>query len=414
MSFLINYLNEEKIMNNPNISNNSNNLPIFESDISKISNLNNSVTNTPPSQKETIIKFHMDQIENENIKRNSKQFNISPIVRRTPNTKADLIIQKIYSNRRNVIRQFQNSSKKDDLYNITDISSKIKNETNNENVPLIYSQKTKSINENNLYNEENCNSINEQLQAEIQSNEIINKKCDNNNSPSTDKSYEGSSEQSTTPISEMCASSSTESLSNDTIYNKNIDKKKRKYYRTFKLKKSSSILPINIKEIQNQNNQQNTPKTTPSSSPRDISDNLWNDSIENYYLEFQKLCKDESDNYKYLSYRNEIISNFLKFTLLISGCFTFTLSISIPNSLFMSTTTTISSCLTAIITSITGFFQFDKKSEIQYNIYRELDKLYNTISLEMLKPTYMRPDPYELILSLRNRRDELLKTLSKK
>ena len=132
MSFLINYLNEEKIMNNPNNPNNtnntnmSNNLPIFESDISKISNLNNSVTNTPPSQKETIIKFHMDQIENENIKRNSKQFNISPIVRRTPNTKADLIIQKIYSNRRNVIRQFQNSSKKDDLYNITDISSKIK------------------------------------------------------------------------------------------------------------------------------------------------------------------------------------------------------------------------------------------------------------------------------------------------
>ena len=109
-----------------------------------------------------------------------------------------------------------------------------------------------------------------------------------------------------------------------------------------------------------------------------------------------------------------MISNILKFILLISGCFTFTLSISIPSGLFMSTTTTISSCLTAIITSLTGFFQFDKKSEIQYNIYRELDKLYNTISLEMLKPTYMRPDPYEYILSLRNRRDELLKTLQKK
>ena len=80
----------------------------------------------------------------------------------------------------------------------------------------------------------------------------------------------------------------------------------------------------------------------------------------------------------------------------------------------MSATTTISSCLTAIITSLSGFFQFGKKSEIQNNIYRELDKLYNIISLDMLKPTYMRPDPYEYILTLRNRRDELLKTLHKK
>ena len=131
-------------------------------------------------------------------------------------------------------------------------------------------------------------------------------------------------------------------------------------------------------------------------------------------MEFQKLCKDESIKYKYLSHRNEIISNLLKFILLISGCFTFTLSISIPNSLFMSATTTISSCLTAIITSLSGFFQFGKKSEIQNNIYRELDNLYNIISLDMLKPTYMRPDPYEYILTLRNRRDELLKTLHKK
>jgi hypothetical protein len=149
-------------------------------------------------------------------------------------------------------------------------------------------------------------------------------------------------------------------------------------------------------------------------TPRNIKQYLWNDLVENYYIEFQKLCKDEANKYKYFSQRNELISNLLKFILLLSGCFTFTLSISIPNSIFMNTTTIISSCLTAIITSITGFFQFDKKSEIQYNIYRELDKLYNTISLEMLKPTYMRPDPYEFILSLRNRRDELLKTLQKK
>jgi hypothetical protein len=170
---------------------------------------------------------------------------------------------------------------------------------------------------------------------------------------------------------------------------------------------NENIKPINIGEIE-------TSKSSPLPSPRDITQDLWNDSVENYYIEFQKLCKEEAEKYKYLSHRNELVSNLLKFVLLISGCFTFTLSISIPNSLFMSTTTTISSCLTAIITSLTGFFQFDKKSEIQYNIYRELDKLYNTISLELLKPTYMRADPYEYILSLRNRRDELLKTLQKK
>lgn len=342
-------------------------------ELSEITNNVNLVTDTPPSQKETIIKFHTN---NDLYK---KQFITSPVSRRTPNSKADLLIQKIYLNRKNVIKHLQSSKR--------DINRDI-----NTNQPSKISEK-KSYEQLKI-NIKPCDS---ESDLSDKTNEIL--KTPSDISKISDKSSENSPDNST-----------SDDYSND-IYN--IEKKKRKYYKGIKLKKNqNNIKPLNMNDVQ-LTNEENI-KSSPLSSPRDISEDLWNDSIENYYSEFQKLCKEESGKYKNLSYRNEIISNLLKFTLLISGCFTFTLSISIPNSLFMNTTTMISSCLTAIITSVTGFFQFDKKSEIQYNIYRELDKLYNIISLELLKPTYMRSDPYEFILSLRTRRDELLKTLLKK
>jgi hypothetical protein len=281
-----------------------------------------------------------------------------------------------------------NSQNNDKLYNYESDANLVNNDKNN----LIVSYK-KSIGDDSLSND-------------IPLLRIINKNNEESPSIKDSSSSDGSPDKSVTSLSDESVNSDIHS---ESIFDRNTEKRKRRYYRTIKLKKDKNekIKPLNINEIE-------TPKQSPTPSPRDITQDLWNDSVENYYIEFQKLCKEEADKYKYLSHRNELISNLLKFILLISGCFTFTLSISIPSSLFMSTTTTISSCLTAIITSLTGFFQFDKKSEIQYNIYRELDKLYNTISLEMLKPTYMRPDPYEYILSLRNRRDELLKTLQKK
>jgi|UniRef100_A0A6C0I6F1 hypothetical protein len=343
-SNLSNFSNVPNISNVPNLSN-----------VSNIANENNLI-NTFPSN-DTIIKLHMDDMDT-SITRSAK-YNISPIIRRTPNTKADIIIQKIYTNRKNVIRNFSST------------------------------KSTINLNDNNLYNYDNTDtSIKNKKPTD--NNTIISDQCDISNNDNSD-----TPDKSTTPTSDN-------SVDGDS-FNK-LDKKRRKYYRTLKFKKTIDTNQI----IANSTNNQ-----SPNSSPRDISNDLWNDNVENYHLEFQKLCKEESGKYKYLSHRNEIVSNLLKFILLISGCFTFTLSISIPNSLFMNTTTTVSSCLTAIITSVTGFFQFDKKSEIQYNIYRELDKLYNTISLELLKPSYMRADPYEFILSLRNRRDELLKTLQK-
>ena len=382
---------------------------------------------------ETIIKFNLDNIDNEerivNVKRSSKQFNISPIVRRTPNTKADIIIQKIYSNRKNVIKNYNNT--------LTNLSSKLRDESKERNYKSViidnndklynfdkYDKYDKYDNQQNMITTintpyiDNNNSTND-INIDNSINDINESPSLKNSNIKDNSSSDSSPDKSITPLSEYCIDSKIERYKDDI----NMDKRKRRFYRNVKYKKekgdrndslqsiqftkSDKNIPISINEIE-------SPKVSPLSSPRDITQDLWNDSVENYYIEFQKLCKEEANKFKYLSHRYELISNLLKFILLISGCFTFTLSISIPNSLFMSTTTTVSSCLTAIITSLTGFYQFDKKSEIQYNIYRELDKLYNTISLEMLKPTYMRADPYEYILSLRNRRDELLKTLQKK
>ena len=372
-------------------------------------NLQNNIENKDNIEnRETIIQFNIEDINKDYMRRSnsrwssqfgntyrteslerSKQFNISPIVRKTPNTKADIIIQKIYTNRKNVIKNYQNTST-----NLSLSIDKINNSSKIDN----------SQNNDKLYNyESDTNLVNNNT---IPLSRIINKNNEESPSVKDSSSSDGSPDKSVTSISEESVDSN---IYCENIFDRNTEKRKRRYYRTIKLKKDKNekIKPLNINEIE-------TPKQSPTPSPRDITQDLWNDSVENYYTEFQKLCKEEADKYKYLSHRNELVSNILKFILLISGCFTFTLSITVANSLFMNTTTIVSSCLTAIITSLNGFFQFDKKSEIQYNIYRELDKLYNTISLEMLKPTYMRPDPYEFILSLRNRKDELMKTLQKK
>ena len=406
--------NIQNVSNIPNIS--------LENNLQLIPSIN--LQEIPVELKETVIKFNLEN--NEIYKKNDSQkygifdekktYNISPIVRKTPNSKTDIIIHKIYTNRKNVIKNYQNTLSNSSTNNSNIVSSR----------SLIYQGFGKN-NNHSIYNlcknDNSCNNSSNVLSKLRNNDQLYNNEnlrisninninnINNDESPLSDNktikiqdnsSSENSPDKPVTPLSD-------DSVSSDLIQERNIEKRKRKYYRTIKYKdnKNPKIKPINIDDIE-------TPKSSPSESPRDITQDLWNDLIENYYIEFQKLCKDESNKYKYLSHKNELISNILKFILLISGCFTFTLSITVANSLFMNTTTIVSSCLTAIITSLNGFFQFDKKSEIQYNIYRELDKLYNTISLEMLKPTYMRPDPYEFILSLRNRKDELMKTLQKK
>jgi hypothetical protein len=101
------YLNEPK----KSISNNS-----------ESNSENNSIDNNieiTPSVKETIIKFNTNEIETEHIK-NKKQIYTSPVIIRTPNTKTDIIIQKIYSNRRNIIKNINTKNK--DKYNETNLS----------------------------------------------------------------------------------------------------------------------------------------------------------------------------------------------------------------------------------------------------------------------------------------------------
>lgn len=389
----------------------------------QLNDINYSIDNNSKSKEitDTIINFNVEELNKTSIKKTEnsiRQFNISPIVKRTPNTKADIIIQKIYTNRKNIIKNYQNTLT-NFRYNHGDSSNILSSKNNGLNNDNLYSYENRNNNlivsyrtpiivdeKNSMLDNKN---IDIQIPIENNQNENISDSPSIKNTNIKDSS--DSSNKSVTPLSEESVSSNlwNKHYRRENIFDKNNEKRKRRYYRTIKIKKDKNeiIKPINVNEIE-------THKSSPFCSPRDITQDLWNDLVENYYIEFQKLCKDEAQKYKYLSHYNDSISNLLKLILLISGCFTFTLSISIPNSLFMSTTTIISSCLTAIITSLSGFFQFEKKSEIQYNIYRELDKLYNIISLEMLKPTYMRTDPYEYILTLRNRRDELLKTLQKK
>lgn len=151
-----------------------------------------------------------------------------------------------------------------------------------------------------------------------------------------------------------------------------------------------------------------------SSSNLNQTSQLWNDDVENYYQQFQKICRKEAFQYKILYYRHSNISNILKVILILTSCFTFTLSISGASLDLLQITTIISSALTTTITSLSGFFAYEKQSEIEYNIYKELDRISSQITLELIKPCSNRKDPFEFIISLENRRDELFKSLHDK
>ena len=85
------------------------NNPISNDEMEGFLGLVNNNESKSQDNTDTIIQFNMEEINKDYIRR-TRQFNISPIVRRTPNTKADIIIQKIYTNRKNVIKNYQNTS----------------------------------------------------------------------------------------------------------------------------------------------------------------------------------------------------------------------------------------------------------------------------------------------------------------
>jgi hypothetical protein len=530
-------------MQNKNIiyDTDTNNLIIDINNVNNENRLNKNIESTneknieknnesPPSKSETIIKFHLNEIEKEK-KYPLREINVSKLVKKSPNTKAELLIQKIYSNRKNVMKHTHSSfsSYSDDGQYDKSESISLKKEINgynqlyhspsytssnviNHSIPTSYItnctpiyknssesnsdkfydiSQTKNLNTNILDNEDNIQNSYNNVKSEINKDfsdsekESLNSKSVSNLSTISNETPSENYTINSKIYKESTSESPSESLykknedvSSDTTpesKNKNIsiDKKKndnrnekmnRKYYKNIlkqlklndkndKNKYYGQIKPINIlpeyqNEYQNeqmyqdyQNSLQNisrniTPvispnisrNVTPNVSPRvvnqynqftqyekeSVPEQLWNDSVEKYYLQFQQVCKEEAIRYKNLSRKHENISKILKFVLLISGCFTFTLSITTPDTILLGATTTISSCLTAIITSINGFFKYDKICEIEYYTYKELDKLYNTISVELLKPPNMRNDPYEFILSIQNRRDELLNLLHDK
>ena len=387
--------------------------------------------------------------------------------KKTPNTKIQILTQEIYMNRKNTIK---NCEKNTNQYKINIKSLPINTSfhsnnypfKNNERIfesasipinstdridriertlPIEYSLNNGSFSSitklNNLhsyqYENQDFSKSNSNTDKKLKNDstcKIIEKIIENGETENTDERL--SSVISTDNISSGSCSREVENTSpeltdsTDSIDStehtktyehreKHFKEPKKRHYRRFnKFKKKNQTDSTDTDINCTNDNYYNDDLSQSDCSPRILDTSLWNDDIENYYIEFQKICIDESIKYKQLNYRHEFVSNLLKFILLLSSCFTFTLSLSSPSSVFFQVSTTITSILTTIITSIISFFTFEKRSEIEYYIYKGLDKINQNISIELIKPPQIRCDPYELILSLQNQRDELLKKLHKK
>jgi hypothetical protein len=368
--------------------------------------------------------------------------------KKTPNTKIQILTKEIYLNRKNIIKNCEKSINKQYKININSLPintslelSSISHLKNNERIICpekipttrfidksliensVNTNSFSSLNTLNKYYQYNCE--NKSLNQDISTCKPTYKIDENVENVENVKispvvstgNIDTSSESicDTENTSPDLTDSTDSNIKNEHNIKHDFKDKyfkdpvsKKRHYRRFKLKKK-------INEIDNNINYSdyNEDLSQSDCSPR-LDTSLWNDNIENYYIEFQKICIEESIRYKQLNYRHEFISNLLKFILLLSSCFTFTLSLSSPSSVFFQVSTTITSILTTIITSIISFFTFEKRSEIEYYIYKGLDKINQNISIELIKPPHIRCDPYELILTLQNQRDELLKKIHKK
>jgi len=437
------------------------NIPINNS----LSNMNN-IQYLPNNQntQDTQDTHHLYNV-NTKIKTTKEDYeNREKFYKKTPNTKIQILAQEIYLNRKNIIKNTERSTNKQYKVNIksmpintsfeqNEISQAFKNNERifgsihipNRTIDKTFIENTlnnssfSSINKLNKlyypYNEnkefylgnsgEQTDNINKiRKENDIESTNTENTDISpivSTDSHITDNKHKSNCEtENTSPDLTDSTTDSTESISSNEptktyeFRDKHFKEPKKRHYRRFKIKKKNigEITDNNINSINESD--YNDDLSQSDCSPRTLDTSLWNDNIENYYIEFQKICIEESIKYKQLNYRHEFISNFLKFILLLSSCFTFTLSLSSPSSVFFQVSTTITSILTTIITSVISFFTFEKRSEIEYYIYKGLDKINQNISIELIKPPQIRCDPYGLILTLQNQRDELLKKIHKK
>lgn len=363
--------------------------------------------------------------------------------KKTPNTKIQILTQEIYLNRKNIIKNSEKSKFKINAKFVpinTSLNSQnlsFHNISNNIHAPF-KNESFSSIDKLNIHSYSNENEFlkkdDENTFIITEPNSIISSRFNSDKKCKSDNKLENTIKNLSEISSEINISEtektspdltdSTDSLDSINTTNSSVEtgkhefkdkfykEHKRRHYRRFgkiRKKNTNDVIENCINE-----NEYIDDLSQSDCSPRNIDISLWNDDVENYYIEFQKICVSESVKYKQLNHRDKLLSNLLKFILLISSCFTFTLSLSSPDSVFFQVTTTITSILTTIITSIISFFAFEKRSEIEYYIYKGLDRINQTISIELIKPSQIRSDPYELILTLQNQRDELLKKLHKK
>jgi hypothetical protein len=418
------------------ISMSDNNEPIINSEF-------NSTSNFKTHDGSSFYLYKLDT------KKSTKEDNENreKFYKKTPNTKIQILTQEIYLNRKNIIKnceknQFKINAKFMPVNTSFDSNISFPNVSNHiHTYPSFKNESFSSIEK--LNNFHSCSKDNDDIsiskcpskkcKKEITSKNISESRRIEKHTIETEKTNDRVSPteshvceientspdltDSTDSLDSLSLNSTNKDVSGDIVKpheykDKFYKEHKRRHYRRFnKLRKKN--INDTIENCINEN-EYTDDLSQSDCSPRIIDTSLWNDNVENYYIEFQKICVSESVKYKQLNYTHKLVSNLLKFILLISSCFTFTLSLSSPESIFFQVTTTITSILTTIITSIISFFTFEKRSEIEYYIYKGLDKINQTISIELIKPSQIRSDPYELILSLQNQRDELLKKLHKK
>ena len=172
--------------------------------------------------------------------------------------------------------------------------------------------------------------------------------------------------------------------------------------------KNVSYTPISTpNSISNKDESPSIQKYIINSNP-----NAWTPEIEDILIDFSEICGKLAIICRKYSRRHKHIATLLQL-LIIVGALTSTLSISSTKegeNFFI--LNIICGFFTILLSSLQGYFDYSRCSEIEYRSSLELERMRVNIRTELAKHSQYRVDPCRYIIELETVKDKILKRIN--